>query len=214
MNLSKRAALCLALFVAMSLFSATAFGEPLGVRGYGVPYTDTLGITWTNSSHFVNSPLEGYVDWIVYGPGQFPYTDSGYVVPDGEYAYVYQVRNTGSEVISSFSFSVDQVVSGVSSFVSPNRVVGTGLDGITASPAKITWRLSDLEEDMTSIGLIFTSRKAPKTTSTGQIIDGGGSAGVVSLPVPGPNDIPEPGTLALMAAGLAFFAVRWRFSRR
>ena len=219
--MSKRTTVYLALFFAVNLFSVTAFG---GILDYGTPYTDVSGVTWSGTSYFHNSTsgLDGNIDWIVYGPGQFPYNDSGYVPPSGQYTYVYQIVNTGSVAVSDFNFSVDQVVGNIDSFVSSGRVEGdlaAGTDFVSGQGGWVDWVFDGINGsngggNHTSGGLVFTSPKAPTITSTGAITDGGTTGGVDSLPAPGPSDIPEPTTLALALAGLGFVAVTRRFSRR
>jgi hypothetical protein len=214
MTLSKRTTVCVALVFALGLFSATAFG---GVRDYGTPYTDVNSVTWSGTSHFKHptSGLEGDIEWIVYGLGQFPYGDSGYHPEADEYSYVYQIINTGTAAISDFTFSVDQVVDNVDSFISSGRVEGVLAAGTDWSPTMVEWIFDPgINGGNTSAGLVFTSHKAPKTTETGRVTDSGTSAGVELLPAPGPNDIPEPGTFALLVAGLGLAVIVRRFSRR
>jgi hypothetical protein len=222
MSKSKLVTVFLVLFIAINLFAAATFG---GILGYGTPYTDVGGHTWTGTGYFENtdSGLQGYVDYIVYGPGQFPYADSGYNPPSDLYTYVYQIRNTGSVAISDFQFSVNQTVNNLDSFVSPGRVEGvlaSGTDFVSGEGGWVDWVFSGINGIETlsathdSAGLVFTSPKAPEVTSTGMITDGGTSGFVDSLPCPGPNDIPEPGTLILLSAGLGCLAIGRRFFRR
>jgi hypothetical protein len=213
MTLSKRAMVCLVLFLAVSLLSTTAFG---GVRDYGTPYTDVSSVIWSGTSHFEHpsSGLMGDIDWIVYGPGDFPYSDSGYIPPALQYTYVYQIINTGTVAISDFTFNVDQVVDNVDSFISASRVLGDLAAGTDYSPIMVEWIFDGINGGNTSAGLVFTSLKAPKTTETGRVTDGGSSSGVELLPAPGPNDIPEPGTFVLLVAGLGLAVIVRRFSRR
>jgi hypothetical protein len=220
MTLSKRAMVCAALVFALGLFSATAFG---GVRDYGTPYTDAGGVTWTGQTHFSGTTtggamLTGDIDWIVYGKGQFPYTDSGYVPAADQYTYVYQITNsTTSVAISDFTFTVDQAVGGIDSFVSTGRVEGVqATDTDYTSGEFVEWIFTNdaINPGDLSAGLVFVSPKAPTTTSTGRVTDGGKSVGVDSLPCPGPNDIPEPSTCVLLLVGLGCALGARRFVRR
>jgi hypothetical protein len=220
--MSKRVTVYLALAFALSLSSMTAFG---GILDYGTPYTDASGVTWSGTSSFDTTGangyvLSGYVDWIVYGPGQFPYSDSGYTPPAGQYSYVYQIRNTGSVGISDFTFSVDQSLDNIDSFVSSGRVAGTlatDTDFASGQGGFVEWIYTQdaINAGDTSAGLVFASPKAPTVTSTGRVTDGGRSVGVEALAAPGPSNIPEPGTLVLLLTGLlGFVAVARRWRRR
>jgi hypothetical protein len=220
MTLSKRATVCLALFFTFSLLATMAFG---GVRDYGTPYTDAGNVTWTGATPFYSDIygnqseiLAGRIDWIVYGPGDFPYGDSGYVPPSNQYSYVYQILNSGNVAISDFQFSVDQMVQNIGSFALPGFVDGALAAGTSYAPGPggyVDWWF-EINVGSTSAGLVFTSPKAPTTTTTGSVTDGGGTIGGLELPAPGPNDIPEPGTFALLAAGLGLALTARRLHRR
>jgi len=216
MTLSKRAMVYVALVFVLNLFSAMAFGE---IWDYGTPYTDGSSTIWKGTTHFEHSSthLEGDLSWIVYGPGQFPYEDSGYSPPSNQFTYAYQISNTGSVSISDFTLSVDQAVDNIDSFVSSGRVAGTlptDTDFDSGPGGFVEWIFTThhISPGTSSAGLVFTSLKAPMLT-TGRVTDGGSAIGSVSLPGPGPNDIPEPGTLMLLLAGLGFVAIVQHFSR-
>jgi hypothetical protein len=217
MSKSKGALVCLALFLALNLVSAMAFG---GILDYGTPYTDVLNVTWKGTSPFAHatSGLTGEIDWIVYGPGQFPYGDSGFSPPAGEYSYVYQIRNTSVAVaISDLTFSVQQTVGPPDSFISPGRVEGelaAFTDYVSGPGGWVEWGFNHINAGSSSAGLIYTSPKAPEVTLDGRITNGGSSVGGIQLPAPGPNDIPEPGTIALLFAGAGCFVLARRISRR
>ncbi len=222
--MSKRVTAPLALFFALNFFAVAAFA---GVLGYGTPYTDGTGVTWDGVSHFSNttSGLAGDVDWIVYAPGQFPYAGSGYTPPSDQYTYVYQIVSTGTVSVSDFNFSVDEVVGNISSFVSPGQVDGdlpAGIDFVSGQGGWVDWAFDGINGpneggNHTSAGLVFTSPKAPMSTSTGTITDGGTTGRLDLLPAPGTgngNIVPEPTTLALALVGLGLIAAIRRFSRR
>jgi hypothetical protein len=208
MILSKRAMVCVALVFALGLFSATAFG---GVRDYGTPYTNGDG-TWSGTTPYYldvygdgSEILSGRIDWIVYGKGDFPYTNSGYTPPSDQYSYVYQIVNTGTAYVSDFQFSVDEIVGNIYSFQSLGQVEGDLAGGTNYAPGLggfVDWWFNGIGQGTTSAGLVFTSSKAPTVTTTGSVTNSGGTVGGIELPAPGPNDIPEPGTLALLVAGL------------
>lgn len=235
MNLSKPVAVCLALFLVVGVFSVAASADPLGVRGYGTPYTDVSAYTWSDTYEFNREiyddegnhtgTLAGTVDWIVYGsaPGDFPYTDSGYTPLSNQYTYVYQITNSGNVTISEFSITIEEAFGNVGSFVSDGRVEGKepiDNDWAIQTPDEqgfVTWYFTGEGNGIgpggVSSGLVFNSPKAPTTTSTGRITNGGHSASV-DIPAPGPNDIPEPGTLALMGVALGMVVIGRRSFRR
>jgi hypothetical protein len=216
MTLSNRATVCVAFCFALNLFSAMAFG---GIMDYGTPYTDSSSVTWSGTSHFEHpsSGLKGDIDWIVYGPGQFPYGDSGYAPPSDQFTYAYQIDNTGTVAISDFTLSVNQAVDNVDAFVSSGRVEGVLPVDTDFNPGPGGWvkwiYTNGIDAGSWSAGLVYTSLKAPMFT-TGRVIDGGSSVGGISLPGPGPNDIPEPSTLMLLLSGIGFIAVGRRLSNR
>lgn len=217
MSKSKLFTVCFALLVAMNLFSVAAFA---GIRNYGTPYTDVGGTTWSGTQSFYNDIygngtqiLSGAVDWIVYGPGEFPYDDSGYD-PSNQYTYVYQIRNLGNVALSDFTVNVTRTVENIDTFISPSRVEGDLASFTDFYLGKVEWGFDGLNPATSSAGLVFRSPKAPETTDTGRVINGGHIAALESLPVPGPNDIPEPGTIVLLLAGLALVPATRRIFHR
>jgi hypothetical protein len=221
MSKNKLVAMFFVLFFAFCLFSTTAFG---GILDFGTPYTDVSNVTWAGTVHYIHVPapghtfsgLEGDIDWIVYGPGQFPYGDSGYNPPSDLYTYVYQFNNSGTAALSDFQFSVDQEVGNIDSFVLPGKVEGvlaSSTDYLSGEGGYVDWAFN-INGGGASAGLVFTSPKAPTVTSTGVVTDSGTSALVTSLPCPGPNDVPEPNTIILLMAGCGLVAIMRRFSRR
>jgi hypothetical protein len=221
MSLVKRTLVCVAMLVTMIFFSTTAFGELLNPDGS--PCHPVYQDTWYGSTHFAvtddEGALTGDIDYAVFRWDQFPYVDSGYTVPNGYYAYVYQIKNTGEVALSDFTMSIDQAVSNLDSFVLLGEIEGTkpnDTDICSGSGGYVEWIFTQnaLLPDSKSAGLVYLSPKAPMATTTGSVTNGGGSIGIDAvLPVPGPNDIPEPGTFILLAIGLGLFAVR-RFSNR
>ena len=214
----------MALFFALNFFAVAAFA---GVLGYGTPYTDGTGVTWDGVSHFSNttSGLAGDVDWIVYARVDSRTPAPAILHRRTKYTYVYQIVSTGTVSVSDFNFSVDEVVGNISSFVSPGQVDGdlpAGIDFVSGQGGWVDWAFDGINGpneggNHTAAGLVFTSPKAPMSTSTGTITDGGTTGRLDLLPAPGTgngNIVPEPTTLALALVGLGLIAAIRRFSRR
>ncbi len=168
--------------------------------GDAAAFNDGNGPTagaWTASTAFTNNAgtLTGYVDWTVYGPGDFPY--AGYSPSPGELVYAFQVFSTGSDAVHSFTLN------------DPNSAmnsVGTFADLAGEAPistalgTQAEWNFAGLDAGENSIGLAFSSPKTPDSLF-GIVVNGGSFAVAIPLPVPSSNDIPEPASLALLGAG-------------
>src|SRR5687767_8067426 len=96
----------------LGLFITTAaYAGPLN----GHPNALTPLPTDTGSTSFNNGQtLSGYVDYAVFGPGQFPY--SGYTPTAGELTYAYQVYVTGTAPVSSFELVIMDQASNIGAF--------------------------------------------------------------------------------------------------
>ena len=77
----------------------------------GTPYNG-----WEDQTGFATNDLVGYVNWIVYAPGSFPTTYSGYTPTHGEFAYVYQVFSQGTDKISTFEAEMDGDADNIGAF--------------------------------------------------------------------------------------------------
>jgi len=153
--------------------------------------------TWTSSTAFDNGTgVAGYVDWAVFGPGVFPY--SGYSPTAGEMTYAFQVFNTGTDTISSFSVSLANAADNIGSF---SDLSGDAVATNTLFPlVKAEWTFSGMVTGSNSEGLAFSTPKVPQDLF-GLVIDGGTFSVVIPLPSPSGDDIPEPVTMSLLGVG-------------
>ena len=200
----------LLFMVVVGLCAATASAGAL--NGHAAAYNDGNGPSggaWTGSTSFDNGQgLSGYVDWTVFGPGQFAY--AGYTPTVGELAYAFQVFTTGALATTSFSVALDNVADSIGTF---GDLTGDAPTNMTLFPAPFgsaTWSFAGINTGGNSMGLVFSSIKVPKNLF-GSTIDGGTGAIVIPLPSPDVTDVPEPATMSVLAlAGLAMLRRRRR----
>ena len=178
----------------VGLCAATASAGALD--GHAAAFNDGSK-TWTGSTPFDNGTgVAGYVDWSVFGPGVFPY--SGYSPTAGEMTYAFQVFNTGTDTISSFSVSLANAADNIGSF---NDLSGDAVATNTLFPlVKAEWTFSGMVTGNNSEGLAFSTPKVPQDLF-GLVIDGGTFSVVIPLPSPSGDDIPEPVTMSLLGVG-------------
>jgi hypothetical protein len=214
MSRRKTAGLCLISLALLSLLTAPAAASLLDT-GTPLNYAST---TWRGTSVFpsVADPiLGGSVDWVVYGPGQFPF--SGYTPTAGEYTYVYQLHSTGSAPITNYSIPIDNYADNIGAFVDTGHGV-TGnqpLDPMTLNlpPAgDASWDFNAVGQNQSSCGLVFSSPHLPMEDS-GVVINHGEYRTFLA-PSPSANPIPEPATIWALLSGLGVVAVWWWGRRR
>jgi len=193
-----RKMLPLAMVLLIGVFAVSAQAGAL--NGHGSAYA-------SGSSAFGEYGLEGYVDYAVFMPGSFPY--AGYSPDAGEAVYAYQVYNMGSVPLNVFFAVLVNEANDVGSFTDFSGVT-PNLEQLFGPPGQARWTfaLPEIQPSESSIGLAFSSTKLPMMY-LGGIIDGGGPE-YVDLLVPGPNNIPEPMTMAFLASGGAALLARRR----
>jgi hypothetical protein len=218
--------------LAVSVFVAT----PASADTYfdGRSYQDSwegqtsFSATTLNSNGDVET-LAGYVNWIVYNAGDFPYAAPGYKT-SGELTYVFQLFSTGTDQIHSFKTELDNDADSIGTFAAPAGGLAAA-GGMTPSGMVLNSGDSTLWEFMGSsaIGkdahgqdehsqlLIFSSSSSPDDV-LGNVLDGGGEVYVDPVPGPGSvtitNPVPEPATLSLTLVGLGFMAAAWAVRQR
>ena len=197
------AILCLVSVAMMGLWTAPATAGWIdSVNGY-----DDGTTLWEGTSPYSSGSLTGYIEWAVFGPGEFPF--SGYTPAPGQFTYVYQIVNTGDAAVSYWGVGLDYEASLIDWFASSDPLV----DGVAPSSCQITgysgeWNFTSLGGGTTSTGLVFSSPNKP-TFYYGLIIDSGESCFIDDISSAGPEAIPEPTTIWLVASGLCMALAYW-----
>ena len=203
----------LAWIAVLATLAAAAVPASADTYFEGTPYKN-----WQDQTSFAVNDLTGYVNWIVYAPGDFPY--SGYTPTASEFAYVYQVFSTGADQIHGFSVNLENQADNIGAF--GQGVVPDG--GTSLDPSDSAFWEFGLQQGYSPVGqgqnsqmLAFSSEKAPEELFGG-VLDGGNSTRIEVLPSPGSIGIsigvPEPSTVSLMAVGLGTWAIAWAVRRR
>lgn len=199
------------------LASATALG---GLATDSNAYDDGVNPQWNGSVHFYSTgggdTIEADVEYTVYAPGDFTYTGLGYTPTPGEFVYAYQVIPTaGSVDIKTFwvNMLASNEANNIGSFtlggIAPTSAFFGNADPQNLVSANWEFLGGILVNPSSSYGLAYSSINAP-IMYVGFIQDGG-LAGMPDSPLPSPSDeIPEPATMLVLAAGalLAAFCRR------
>ena len=155
---------------------------------------------WSGTTAFSDgSNLTGYVEWAVFGPGDFPY--AGYTPTAGELTYACQVFSTGTDAIVSYATAVNNPANSAGSFadLAGDAVKNPPGPSLTI-PGSISWPFDGLGSGENSVGLAFSSLMVPEDLY-GLVLNGGSYAVVIPVPTPSATEIPEPATLGLLVLG-------------
>ena len=194
--MARTGAVIFALLISTQAFAGALFNNP---NAGGPPPL------YTGSTPFSIGTLSGYVDYAVFNPGQFPY--SGYTPTAGELTYAYQVFVTGSAPLSSFELALTDPADNIGSF---NNLGGTVPNSMTLnSMVSAKWTFPGVPTGGSTQGLAFSSPRLPQSLFA-TVVDTGQTTFVIPLPSPGPNSIPEPATLGLVAMGCMMLGLRRR----
>jgi PEP-CTERM motif len=183
------------------------------------------GTTHFQGFDLSNNPtgLTGTVDYAVWAPGTFPGAFAGFSASD--YVYAYQVHETGTALLSSFSVALSAPADrlNIGNFTGNN---GFGLVSGDASDPNSTfivpldsadWFFDGVVQGGTTDGLAFSSPNAPFSYygyyGATVMDDSNAVAFVIPLPTPIFDEIPEPGTFMLAALGFISVAA-WGWRRR
>ncbi len=196
------------------LFVLLVCGTAFGV-GPLLNHVDALA-GWTGSTAFDDSAgLAGVVEWAVFGPGDFPYSDTNLPAPAAnEFVYAYQVMPDDVESANLFFVNMQDSneAGGIGYFDLTPGIAPTNSWFTNAPPNlfQANWDLN-VPSGSASDGLAYSSVNAP-VVWFGGAANGGASHTVVPLPAPG-DLIPEPVTMTLLLAGAgAFVALRRKHS--
>lgn len=207
----KKATWGLGSIVIVCLMAATASA---GLLNTGHSYND--GTLWEGSKTFSkvdgNGTLAGRLEYAVFTAAQFAsqFPSSGYTSTAGELVYTYQIFNTGTK---SISFSKLLLLSGATADTAGTFLVD-GQSGQAPFFSTITqgqnvsWDFSqtaayNIVPTAHSVGLVFCSSRQPMERDIDVITNGGASVNVARVIGPGTTAIPEPSSLALLAAATA-----------
>lgn len=212
----------LVLFIAMSLLTTPAFAAFLGTA-----YNDGAKV-WSDSTSFPSNPpenpaLAGYVDWIVYAPGDFPAEYSGYTPTSGEFTYVYQIYCTGWAPITFYGVSIENPAEniGTFSYTDPdpnppdNSITGdVPYDmSLESSDGGAVWYFAGIDQSDHSQALAYSSPNTPQDFWS-LAINHGDAEYVIPVPSPSSNPIPEPATIWSLLIGLGLLMATRRLQKR
>jgi len=173
---------------------------------------------WYGTVPYSNSSLNGTVDYVVFGPGEFalafPPSTTSYHPPADELVYAYQIHSTGAAPTSALDVVIyaDRSHDSIGSFpLDSGGLPPTGNSFVPSGAFDFaTWNFAGITGS-SSEGLAFASRNAPESL-VGSLINHGLGA-TISLPSPStsPFPVPEPSTVILLAVAAILLGSRRRF---
>jgi len=195
--MARISAVLFALLISTNVFAGALNGNPNA--GGPAPL-------YTGSTPFTIGTLQGYVDYAVFNPGQFPYI-SGYTPTPGELTYAYQVFVTGTAPLSSFEVPLTDLADNIGHFSNLGGMAPTSDTLNALSSAK--WTFGGVPTGGNTMGLVFSSPRTP-VLMFATVVDTGQSGPVIPVPSPSSVGIPEPTTLGLAAVGCLMLGLRRR----
>lgn len=200
---------CLLACTATTAMAGTLAGDVSSYLGVWHGTTPFQGVDPDNG----NAPtdLYGYVEWAVYAPNTFPVGFLGYAAPANEFVYAYQAFVVGPAPLSSLTIDLLNPAGSIGTF-SGNGVSGdpTILDFLIPFNSA-NWLFDGVLQGGSSTGLAFSSPYIPMLLS-GTVINHGSAAGVIPVPSPDSELIPEPSSFVL--AGMGLIALGYHVRRR
>ena len=164
---------------------------------------------WTGSTAFDDGDgFAGVVEWAVFGPGDFPYSDINLPAPAAnQFVYAYQIMPDDVESANLFFVNMkpSNEATGIGYFDLTPGLAPTNSWFTNAPPnlVQANWDLN-VPSGSVSDGLAYSSVNAPVVWGGGAA-DGGASFSFGPLPAPG-DLIPEPATMALLLLGAVALA--------
>jgi len=176
---------------------------------------------WYGTVPYSNSSLNGTVDYVVFGPGEFalafPPSTTSYHPPANELVYAYQVHSTGSSNTSALNVDIiaSHLYDSIGSFpLDAGGLPPVGESFVPSGPlvyAKWNYIEPGITTGNSSVGLAFASPNTPEML-VGTLGDSGLGANI-ALPSPSTLmvPVPEPSTAILLAASAILLGLRRRF---
>jgi hypothetical protein len=167
-----------------------------------------LDCVMSGQTNFNNGNLIGSVEYMVFGPDQYPGTTA---FPSTDYVYVYRVFNDVESSVSIDFFSVDintnTIVGNLTYETEPGDVIPGSQSILSETVLNLFYSMSaPIPQGGQSAILLFSSPFEP-TQGFGTVSGGLADSEIVSLATP----VPEPATLSLLILG-GIFTIRSRRS--
>lgn len=186
--------------------------------GYGGAYNNGLGPgtggSWSGVvSYDSGGGLSGSIDWAVIPSSTFnsAFGGLGYVAPDDELVYAFQLTSTGSLEASGMSLLLGGQPAGSGGSFEGAGVTGADILTATANSFIASYSFAEIDGGSTTAGMVYSSPNIPELTGPASVIDGGTPTLATSfLARPGAVSIPEPGSALLACVGMLFMLLGGR----